>query len=140
VKRVLLDTSFILPILGVEVEGAAPVLKRLYTLSRRGEVELYYSDFSILEALWKIAKTNFDIKRVEMGLRSIELGLRKAHADRHVFLKALELRRRGHRDVVDLLLYATAARNHLLFLTMDRDLVNFLEKAGEDVSIVVDTL
>ncbi|MGB9706121.1 MAG: hypothetical protein ACPL3C_11775 [Pyrobaculum sp.] len=42
--------------------------------------------------------------------------------------------------MVDLLLYATAARNHLLFLTMDRDLVNFLEKAGEDVSIVVDTL
>ncbi|AET33386.1 PIN domain-containing protein [Pyrobaculum ferrireducens] len=139
-KRVLLDTSFIPPILGVEVEGAAPVLKRLDVLSRRGEVGLYYSDFSILEALWKIAKTNFDIKRVEMGLRSIELGLRKAYADRRVFLKALELRGRGHRDVVDLLLYATAARNHLLFLTMDRDLINFLENAGEDISIVVNTL
>ena len=46
--RILLDTSFLLPSMGVEVTGASEVLKKL----KEEENELYYSNFSLLESLW----------------------------------------------------------------------------------------
>ena len=47
--NVLLDTSLLLPTLGIEVEKADRVLREL---SRLSECQIYYSDFSILECLW----------------------------------------------------------------------------------------
>ena len=47
--RVLLDTSFILPSLGIDVgEEVFKGLKRLTEI----KAEIYYSHFSILESLW----------------------------------------------------------------------------------------
>ncbi len=47
--KVLLDTSLLLPTLGIEVKKAEKVLDKL-----RGH-ELYYSDLSILGRLWVIS-------------------------------------------------------------------------------------
>jgi hypothetical protein len=55
-------------------------------------------------------------------------------------LRALELRRRGFDDVIDLLLYLTAKDNNLLFLTLDRVLVDFLESVGEDTSMIITSI
>ena len=52
-------------------------------------------------------------------------------------MKALELRRRGFRDLIDLLLYATALTNGVLFLTRDAQLLRFLAEEGEDVCVVL---
>jgi len=43
--KVLLDTSLLLPTLGIDVVKADKILKKLR------DYELYYSDFSILECL-----------------------------------------------------------------------------------------
>ena len=49
--QILLDTSFLLPFLGFKTDdiiiNTLPKLRRYY---------LYYSDLSLLEALWKISK------------------------------------------------------------------------------------
>jgi len=51
--RVLLDTSFILPTLGIDVgEEALMGLRKL----TEAKTELYYSRFSILESLWIAAR------------------------------------------------------------------------------------
>ncbi|MEM2942906.1 MAG: hypothetical protein QXT81_05750 [Candidatus Bathyarchaeia archaeon] len=51
--RVLLDSTFILPTLGIDTgEEASKGLKRL----DETEAEIYYSRFSVLEALWVTAK------------------------------------------------------------------------------------
>lgn len=58
--RILLDTSFLLPSLGVEVAGAAEALENLK------EDVFYYSNFSVLECLWVLAsleKKKVAIKR-----------------------------------------------------------------------------
>ena len=69
--KVLIDTSFLLPSLGIDVEGALKGLKIL----NKAKAKVYYSQFSILEALWvtaKIAKKGrIDQDRVEEGLNSI---------------------------------------------------------------------
>jgi len=51
--RVILDTSFLLPFLGIRTDE--PVMEALPRL--RGH-ELYYSELSVLEALWKIVKAS----------------------------------------------------------------------------------
>lgn len=70
--RLLLDTTYMLPILGVEVEGVEVTLEALRELKRRRRVEIYYSCYSILEAIWKLAKLGFDASVVETGLLLVE--------------------------------------------------------------------
>jgi hypothetical protein len=42
--------------------------------------------------------------------------------------------------MVDLLLYLTAKDNNLLFLTLDKALVEFLESIGEDTSTIITSI
>ena len=50
--RVLLDTSFLTPFLGLATDEAM-----MESLPRLKEMELFYSELSILEVMWKIAKS-----------------------------------------------------------------------------------
>ena len=47
------------------------------------------------------------------------------------------MRRKGFRDIIDLLLYTTSLTNNILFLTRDIELIKFLEDIGEDTSTVL---
>jgi len=49
--KILLDTSFLLPIVGVKVEGDVDdMLKRLWVKFRNREVEIYYTESNLLES------------------------------------------------------------------------------------------
>ncbi len=52
VNKILLDTSFLLPILGFKTSN-----KIMNSFKKLSNYELYYSDISVLEALWKIIKS-----------------------------------------------------------------------------------
>jgi hypothetical protein len=54
--RVLVDTAYMLPVVGVSVEGVEGVLAKLKELGQSGAVEVYYSDFSLMEALAKAVR------------------------------------------------------------------------------------
>ncbi len=134
--RILLDTTYLLPVVGVDIEGverALIVLEKLYRMER---AEIYYTPFNILEMLGKLSRISYDRKRLKLGLVSIRETFRVTHPTVVGYLKALELRRKGFRDLVDLL-YTTAKTRKLKFLTRDRELVNFLEKVGEDTSSII---
>jgi len=69
--RVLLDTSFILPSLGINVgEEVSKGLKGLADI----RAEIYYSHFSILESLWVAARLStsatFDKEIFSMALEA----------------------------------------------------------------------
>lgn len=53
-------------------------------------------------------------------------------------LQALQIRRKGHRDMIDNLLYATASDRGILFLSLDRELTDFLNKNGYSTENIVD--
>jgi len=128
---VLLDTSFILPTLGIEVnERVLNGLKKLRDISS----EIFVSRFNILEALWVsirlIKAKKFNQKRFLMGLESIFEGKRYSFIDESytVFKKALKFYILGHEDMIDNLLYAISLEQDLLFLTIDDELREFIRE------------
>jgi len=142
--RVLLDTSFILPSLGIEVGQEA--LKGLKGLAEV-KAEIYYSHFSILESCWIAARLSiigtFDVESFSLGLRSIiESGrYMKVEEDSKTFYDALNLYLQGHKDMVDNILYASASRLNLKLLTLDKELKDFIRVGGlEDILISPDQI
>jgi len=131
--RVLLDTSFILPSLGIDVGGE--VSKGLRGLADV-KAEIYYSHFSILESLWVAARisasTTFDRESFSLGLRSIIEGgrYRRVEEDSETFNDALKLYTLGHKDMVDNILYASSTRLNLKLLTLDNELKEFIRERG----------
>ncbi len=122
--RVLLDTSLLLPTLGIEVERADEILKNL-----RG-CELYYSNFSVLECLWVVSslkkRGKFDREVFETGIRSIFECYAKAEINAETVLRAFEMYEIGHRDLIDCLLYSTALSNDMKFASLDGELKRFV--------------
>ena len=135
--RVLLDSTYLLPVVGVDVEGVEGVVALLRRLRREGRLECYYTEFNLLEIIGKLSKIEYDEERVREGLSSIEEGFKRAYLGSEGWLKALELKKRGHRDLIDLLLYVASLTNGLAFLTRDDRLVEFLEEVGEDTGNVI---
>ncbi|MDK2463587.1 MAG: PIN domain-containing protein [Candidatus Korarchaeota archaeon] len=135
--RILLDSTYLLPILGVDVEGVDEALRVLKGLRSGRRAEFYYTEFNLIEVLGKIGRTDYDRGRVLAGLNSIEEEFRLTRPTVEGYLRALALRRVGFRDLIDLLLYATSLTRDLLFLTRDDHLIEFLEGRGEDTRRVL---
>ncbi|MBS7612513.1 PIN domain-containing protein [Candidatus Bathyarchaeota archaeon] len=138
--KVLLDTSFILPTLGIDVgEDVIKSLKKLTDI----EAEVYYSRFSILESLWVATRLSesltFNSERFSHGLRSIIESGRygKVEEDSETFKEALRLRMLGHKDMIDNILYATSSSLNLKLLTLDTELKQFIHDKGlKDILIL----
>jgi len=142
--RILLDTSFLLPTLGIDTgRDVARGLKRLSETDN----QLHYSSFSILECLWQLARTGREeessLEPTKLGLRSIIEGRRytKTNEDSRVFNEALGLYRMGHRDMIDNILYAVSLHGSLRFLTVDKTLREFIRSNGlENTLLHVDQI
>ncbi len=123
--KVLLDTSLLLPTLGIEVERADKILKKLR------DYELYYSDFSILECLWVVnslkRKGKFDRDSFETGIRSIFECYAKAEINAEIILRAFEIYEVGHKDIIDCILYSIALRYNMKFASIDSELKKFIK-------------
>jgi len=132
-----LDTTYLLPIIGVYVDNAEKPLSILEKLYRSGAVEIFYTPFSLLEIVGKLSKLKYDKRRVEIGLKAIRSRFKMVTPTTRGYVKALELRRKGFRDLIDLLLYTTSKTRGLLLLTRDAALVEFLKTVGEDTSNIV---
>ncbi|MFQ6075021.1 MAG: PIN domain-containing protein [Candidatus Bathyarchaeia archaeon] len=131
--RVLLDTSFILPTLGIDVgEEVSNGLKRLADV----EAEIYYSRFSLLESLWvaaRLAKSaTLDSESFSLGLRSVieEGRYKRVDEDSGTFSNALRLYMMGHKDMIDNILYTNSTHLELRLLTPDKELKEFIRNRG----------
>jgi hypothetical protein len=132
--EILLDTSFLLPTLGIATD--APVARALAEAADRRH-KLHYSRLSLLEASWvfsRVAERGSDSgsNRVafDRGIRSV------VHSGRYsevveppeAYSGALKLRSLGHRDLVDCLLYLDSVHYGLRLLTLDSELRHFLAR------------
>ena len=126
-NKVLLDTSFLLPILGFETSSRV-----MRAFQRLNSYKLYYNDISVLEALWKIAKTikgtEEELSRIKEGIRALRDTVRYAPIDEEAVKNAMHMYRLGHRDMVDNLLYSIAISKGLKLLTVDDRLVEFVKR------------
>ncbi|MEM3505639.1 MAG: PIN domain-containing protein [Archaeoglobaceae archaeon] len=128
--KILLDSTYLLPAVGVSVSNSEKILETLEWLRKSKKAEFYYSEFSILEIIAKVAKTNYDEEVVALGLQSIFENLKEAKVGVKAYLMALKLKSE-FRDFIDLLLLLTADENGIKLLTRDRELKEFAEKLGK---------
>ncbi|MGI0079928.1 MAG: PIN domain-containing protein [Nitrososphaerales archaeon] len=138
---VLLDTTFLLPTLGIEVsEITQKDFEALKRISETG-TKLYCSYFSFVEIFGKLARATRgrEIKSVKDGIKSLlESNAYSWIAPSAEALQlALELRLRGHKDNIDNMLYSIALSSNMFFLSLDSELRRFLEKNGYNKNIVV---
>jgi PIN domain nuclease of toxin-antitoxin system len=130
IKAVLLDTSFLLPTLGIEI--GKPTLDIMARLQTSGS-ELCYSDLSLLECLWvatqRIRHSDFDESIFRKGILSITKSgrYRQVQCSGEAYTNALKLYQLGHKDMIDNMLYATALNGELQLLTLDDELKTFIE-------------
>ncbi|MDK2373156.1 MAG: PIN domain-containing protein [Candidatus Korarchaeota archaeon] len=129
---VLIDTTFLLPTLGMEVEREAEEVIPLFR-----EVRIHYMEVSLLEASWIYAKLGLDPEPFELGLEAVRLTYDLLIPGPSAYSLAFRIYDSGHRDLIDNLLYASAKESNLLFLTIDRSFIRFLEDRGWSTSLVI---
>lgn len=128
--NILLDTSFLLPTLGIDT--GKEVLKTLKKLTEI-KADIHYSSFSILESLGIAAhlsqKGQLDTERFKQGLTSIMKATtyKKIPENSSTFNEALKLHLLGHKDMIDNILYTSSIHLNLKLLTLDAELKKFIK-------------
>ena len=142
--RAILDTSYILPAFGIKVRDLADDdLELLEELRVSGEVEFLYCDVIWVELIPKVVK---EYRRRNVPLRADLLeGVVRALRETASAVAlgplanrvAYELRRLGHVDMVDNLLYGAAVERRAYLLTLDSRFKDFLRDNGLDYRILI---
>ena len=135
--KLLLDSTYLLPVIGIEVEDIEETLLTLKRLCEEDKAEYYYTPFNIFEILGKLSRIRYDYDRVAAGLHAIEEEFKLTCQTVEGCLKALELRSRGYKDLIDLLLYTAALTRNIRFLTRDYTLIEFLRENGETIENIL---
>lgn len=134
--KILLDSTYLLPVFGIEVEGlTARDLEKLREASLTGEIQPHALTTCWIEILGKVAREaqrrKIDVTGIaEKAIKSLTESetIRWIKPEPEALRLALKLRLLGHRDMIDNLLYATAVTRGMTLLTMDSGLVHFLRK------------
>ena len=131
--RILLDTSFLLPTLGIGVEEAT--YRALKTLKSMRNTELYYLEEGLMEAIWVVIRflDKIPLEVIEKGVEAIRRDYKVLYPDGRIIVEALKIYKLGHKDIIDALYYTTAKATNIKWLTIDKYFISFLEKQGYNV-------
>jgi len=138
-SKFVIDTSYLLPIVGIEVEGL-----NQEDIDKIFRFELYYPMSLIPELIGVIIK---EAKKMRLdripkeaieGLNSIIYGgyVKLISPEGEDIEIAYELIRKGCNDIFDALLYATGKRLRLKILSMDKLFRKFLKEHKYDYGIL----
>jgi len=138
VLKVLLDSTYLLPSFGIEVEKLSDEdILRLRKAAVEGKVKFYCLSVVWVEVIGKIyresRRLNINLGEIlDVALKSLlESGFYRWIQPTSKAVKlAFKLRTLGHRDNIDNQLYATSIVNKMIFLTMDKELIDFLSERG----------
>ena len=140
-NRFVIDTSYLLPLVGIEVEGLDDD-----TINKIFRLKLYYPSSLIPELVGVIIK---EVKRnrldeipkeVVEGLNSIIYGgfVELIQLEGEDVKTIYDLIKDGCNDIFDAILYATGKRLGIKVLSMDKSFKKFLKEQGYYYEIIVD--
>ncbi len=135
--KILLDSTYLLPILGVEVVDVRSVLIVLKKLYDKDIAIYYYTPLNIFEALGVISKTNYDYSIVAKGLKAITENFIEITPSPEEYLYALELKKKGFKDLIDLILYSVSLKRNIFFLTRDETLIDFIKRNNGELRYIL---
>jgi hypothetical protein len=129
--RVLLDTTYILPILGVgmELKGFDEGFPKMFS-----KYEVFYNPVSLIEAKWVVLKIcRSKPHEAEKLLKAYRKGLAALLSDKRIKQTTLtspeaeeiadRLMEAGVKDYFDRMVYATAVRQEMILMTEDVQLI-----------------
>jgi predicted nucleic acid-binding protein len=98
---------------------------RIVRVSKKNTI---YIPKDIAKSIGISAKSTSSPPTTRAGAFKHRENFKKISISSEVLLEALELRKRGFKDIIDLVLYIAARENNLKFLTLDRGMASFLKK------------
>jgi hypothetical protein len=143
-RKVLVDSTFLLPTLGVKVSQLSDSdLRELTKL--RSRTKFFCIHQTLVEVLgkvgreWRSGSDENVAETIAEGLRSIlESDLYTwISPSTKALMNAVQMRQKGHRDMIDNMLYSTASDLDLLFLSIDMELTKFLEENQYSTEAIV---
>ncbi|MHA2278957.1 MAG: PIN domain-containing protein [Candidatus Kariarchaeaceae archaeon] len=146
-QNLLLDTSFILPVFGIDVSFSKNFRNEVKSLLKYGltDYKLSISSISLIEVLFKLNR-EFRIQNdvsiinrystiIPTITHSSILSIYHSHLIPKIVQISNEIRGFGHPDLFDCLISATAVEINGAFLTEDKQLIKVLEANAEKLSI-----
>jgi len=132
--KILVDTTFLLPALGIGVEGEAEKAIPYFR-----EFEVHYLEVGLLEAMWKIVKIvpQDKLGRVKLGIEAIRNTYSLLEPPPEAYIEAIRIYREGHKDYIDALYYTTAKNANIPLLTIDYAFMEFLGEHNYNVRIML---
>jgi len=133
-QKVIVDTTFLLPALGIEVEEEA-----MHIIPYLRLFKVCYLEVCILEAMWKILRVVPESKldRVREGLRAIRESYTLIQSPPKAYIEAYRIYHKGHKDFIDTLLYYTAKELNIPLLIVDKPFIKFLKRQGYNIKIIL---
>ncbi len=144
--RILLDSTYLLPTFGIEVKELSDEdLRAMRELLLKGEAEFFCSSITWIELIGKVhreaERAGIDAtERFREAAKSLmESGYyRWISPSVEDIMIAFKLRKLGHRDIIDNLLYAASITKNMILMTMDRELKEFLKRNGYRTDHLID--
>ena len=138
--KILVDTTYLLPTFGIAVKKLREKdLMRLREIRMKELVKYYCLDVIWVELIGKVhkemEKQKCSVDRIiELAIRSLEETdfYEWISVPTEAIILASKLRKIGHKDVIDNILYATAVVKDVVFLSMDNEFKKFLESNNLD--------
>ncbi len=132
--NVLIDTSFLLPALGIGVDDEVLEAIKLFR-----QAKIYYLELGLTEAIWKATRLvpKDRVDRVELGVKSIRESYSLLTPPPQAFTEAMKIYWLGHRDFIDAIHYTAAHSSGIYFLTIDRAFTDFLTREGYPTEDIV---
>ena len=134
--RVLVDTTFLLPALGVEIEEDA-----LKAIALFRKLEIYYLEVGVLDAMRKVLKAIplEHLEVVKVGLDSIRNTYNTLDIPVEAYIEAYRIYNEGHKDYIDALYYSTARTTGTPWLTIDKEFIEFLKQHNYRIEGIIYT-
>ncbi len=141
-KKVVVDTTYLLPLFGIRVKGIdSKVLLGIH----EKRYTLLYPKLLVTELIAKISreslKKGFETPPKEaleaLDALLLEVDIHLIEPSKEHLENAMRLMILGHKDIFDNILYATAVSEGAYLLSMDKDFVRFLKKHGMNTEFII---
>ena len=142
-QRLILDTSYILPLFGIKIKSLTKINEGLKLIWKEGidDFEVYLPSICLIESLYKLIheyKKNNDykiLKRYPLTIPTIttsqNVKIFNSYIDSTASQIAIKIRHAGHSDMMDCWIAASAAALNGILLTEDPLLKDILKRVSE---------
>ncbi len=148
IRYIILDTTYILPLFGIEVDLTPDfnkTIKRIWSSGLK-EFEFYLPSVCLIEVLFKLLgeyRKNKEFGILERYYISLPTIIKSpvkvfdSELSPEVSLIAIKIRHSGHSDMMDCWIAATAAALNGILLTEDKTLRDSLENTSETKTLQI---